>query len=106
MMTKVQSAKARVRAAQAELDAAHVALARSTKPIEASIRRRRATWIVAGGLVSGLALSWLPPRLWAKIGALVGGGSAMLARSMLTPMIAGALMSRENKAPESASDST
>ncbi len=95
-----------MRAAQAELDAAHRALARSTAPIEASIRRRRATWILAGGFFGGLALSSLSPRLWTRIGALVGGASALLARSVLTPMIAGALVSRSVAKSESKQDST
>ena len=100
------SAQARVRAAQAELDAAHRALARSSAPIEASIRRRRATWILASGFFGGLALSSLSPRLWARIGALVGSASALVARSVLTPMIAGALVSRTPPESESKQDST
>jgi hypothetical protein len=87
-----QTRNARVVAAQVELDAAHAALASDTMPIRISLRRHRAAWIVAGGLAGGFALSWLPPRIWARIGALVGGGSALLARSVLTPMIAGALL--------------
>ena len=78
-MTTARLAKIRMRAATAEL-----AVARS------GIKR---------GFASGMALACLPPRLWARIGALAGGGAALLARSMLTPMIAGALMARKQQPP-------
>jgi hypothetical protein len=96
--SQIKSAQTRVLAAQAELDAAHDALAQSAAPLEASIKRRKTTWILAGGFVGGLALSLLPTRLWARIGAIAGGGAAFAARSMLTPIIAGALMSRTQQA--------
>jgi hypothetical protein len=95
---KAPTPQERIRLAEAELDAAHAALARDTDPIRTSFRRHRGAWIVGGGLVGGFALSWLPTRLWARVGAIVGGGAALAARSMLTPMIAGALMSRQPSA--------
>ncbi len=107
-----RTAQDRVVEAQLELDMAHAALARDTTPLRTSLRRHRAAWIVAGGVVGGFALSWLPPRTWAKVGAFVGGSTAMIARSMLTPMIAGAIMSRASAetnptpAAASASDGT
>lgn len=99
---KAPTAQERVMLAQAELDAAHAALARDTFPLKSSLRKHRGAWIVGGGVVSGFALSFLPTRLWARIGAVVGGGSAMLARSMITPMIAGALMSLQQRSDSSA----
>ena len=93
-MTSARSAAQRVRTAQSELDVALAALVRDTAPIRTSFRRHPVAWVVAGGLLGGFALSWLPTRLWGKIGATIGGGGALLARSLLTPAIAAALRAR------------
>ena len=98
-MTTARLAKIRMRAATAELAVARSGIKRDLAPWRAAFNRRRAVWIVAGGFASGMALACLPPRLWARIGALAGGGAALLARSMLTPMIAGALMARKQQRP-------
>ncbi|HEY8011896.1 MAG TPA: hypothetical protein VIE67_12960 [Rudaea sp.] len=93
-MTSARSAAERVRTAQTELDMAHLTLVRDTTPIRASFRRHPIAWIVTGGLLGGFALSWLPTRLWTKIDATIAGGGALLARSLLTPLIVGALSPR------------
>lgn len=91
-MTGAGTAAGRVCAAQAALDAAHTAFVLETLPIKASFCRHRVAWIVGGGLLGGWALNWLPLRAWARIGAAIGGTGALLARSFLTPLIAGALL--------------
>lgn len=93
-MTAQSKAKARIREARAELDSALVVLQRGIRPWRRSFERRRTAWLVAGGFASGFALSFLPPRLWAKVGGLVGSGAALMARSLVTPMIAGAVLGR------------
>ena len=90
-MTSARSAAERVRTAQTTLEVAHSTLLRDTVPIRASFHRHPVAWIVAGGLLGGFALSWLPIRLWTKIGATLAGGGALIARSLLTPLIVGAL---------------
>jgi hypothetical protein len=101
---KAPTPQERIRLAEAELDAAQAALTRDTVPLRSSLRRHRGALIVGGGLISGFALCWLPTRLWARVGAIVGGGAAMAARSMITPMIAGALMSRQQAAAADGTD--
>ena len=101
-MTTARLAKTRMRKATAELVVARSGIKRDLAPWRAAFNRRRTVWIVAGGFASGMALAWLPPRLWARIGALTGSGAALVARSMLTPMIAGALMARKPAPPPTA----
>ena len=94
-MTTARLAKTRMRKATAELAVAGSGIKRDLAPWRAAFNRRRTVWIVAGGFAGGMALAWLPPRLWARIGAVAGSGAALAARSVLTPMIAGALLSRK-----------
>jgi len=98
-MTTASLARTRMRKATAEMAVAGSGIERDLAPWRAAFNRRRAVWIVAGGFASGMALACLPPRLWARIGALTGGGAALIARSMLTPRIAGALMARKQPPP-------
>lgn len=100
-MTATRTAKLRMRRATVELATAQDSVDRQLAPWRAAFNRRRTVWIVAGGFASGLALAWLPRRLWSRIGALAGSCAALAARSVLTPMIAGALIAR--KAPPASS---
>jgi hypothetical protein len=93
-MTTARAAKTRIRTARTELALAQSELRHDIEPWREAFNRRRTTWILAGGFASGLALAWLPRRLWATIGSVAGGGAALMARSLLTPMIAGALVAR------------
>lgn len=94
-MTTARTAKTRIRTAQAELAVAQKGIKRDLEPWREAFNRRRTAWIVAGGFAGGLALAWLPRRLWATIGSMAGSGAALAARSLLTPMIAGALIARK-----------
>jgi len=40
-------------------------------------------------------MAWLPRRAWARIGAVAGSCAGIVARSVLTPMIAGAFLARK-----------
>lgn len=102
MMTTARMAQTRIRTARAELDSAHAGIERGIAPWRRSFERRRTAWIVAGGFAGGFALSFLPPRLWARIGSLVGSSAAVMARSLVTPMIAGALLARKEDRPAAA----
>jgi hypothetical protein len=95
------SASSRVVAAQAELDNARAALINGTASAERRFRDHRVAWILGGGFVGGFALAFAPRRFWAGVGALVGSSAALAARSVLTPMIAGALLARVESANES-----
>jgi hypothetical protein len=43
----------------------------------------------------GFALSSFSPRLWARLGAAMATSAALIARSVLTPMIAGAIAAHQ-----------
>jgi hypothetical protein len=101
-MTTARTAKTRIRNARTELALARSEVRRDLEPWRATFDRHRTAWIVAGGFAGGLALAWLPTRLWARIGAVAGSGAAMAARSLLTPMIAGALIARKQSPAVSA----
>jgi len=94
-MTTARLAKTRMLKATTELAVARSGIKHNLAPWRAAFDRRRSLWIVAGGFASGMALALLPPRVWSRIGAVAGGGAALLARSVLTPMIAGALVARK-----------
>ncbi len=93
-MTTARAAKTRIRTAQTELALAQSELRHDLEPWREAFHRRRTVWILAGGFAGGLALAWLPRRMWARIGSVAGSGAALMARSLLTPMIAGALVAR------------
>lgn len=102
MSAKTKAARARMRAAQHDLEFAQGALRRDLVPVRAWVRRHRSACIVAGGLLSGFALAALSPRLWGRIGAAFGSSAAILARSVLTPIIAGAVVARQRQAASAA----
>ena len=85
---------ARVRAAQAQLAAAEHELAGSVRPWWRRIHRHRGALAACGGLGSGLALTLLPPRWWARFGAVLGATAAHMARSSLTPALIGAALAQ------------
>jgi hypothetical protein len=96
IVTKARtSPRLRIEAAQRKVAEARKGLTRDVAGVRLALDRRKATWIVAGGLASGLALGALPARLWSRIGALAGTSVALVARSVLAPMIAGAILARE-----------
>ena len=94
---KPQSIKARVNEAQADVNMARAELADSLAVIRTRMRNHRTGVILGAGLISGFALSLLPTKLWARVGAVLGATGALVARSVLAPMIAGALIARENQ---------
>ena len=102
MTTSARKAKSRIHAARTELESARTGIERDIAPWRRSFERRRIAWVVAGGFAGGFALSLLPPKLWARIGALVGSSAAIMARSLVTPMIAGALLARKEPLPPAA----
>lgn len=90
--------RARAEAAQRNFVATRARLARDAAPLRASFERHRSAWIIGGGLVSGFALALLPRRLWSGLGALLGGTTAIVARSVFAPMIAGAIVAHNRPA--------
>lgn len=98
MRRGADSPRARIESAQRDLDAARGRVSRDLAAVRTEFRRHRATWIVAGGLAGGLALGTLPVRVWSRAGAALGRATALVARSVLAPMIAGALLAGERDA--------
>ena len=95
--TRSRSAKARLRAARSEAQVAAVRVRRDGHAFWNRFEEHRVAWLVAGGFASGLALSSLPRRFWAHIGGFAAAGAAVIARSMLAPMIAGALVAKQRQ---------
>lgn len=91
---KRPSAAARVRLAQAELAVAQRELAKTARPWRQRLQRHRKAVILMSGFASGLALTLLPPRWWARIGSAAGATAAGAARSAFTPAVVGAVISR------------
>ena len=98
-MSTTPTPAVRVRAAQARVEAARLELTGHVAALRTTLERRRTTLILGSGFVAGLAIGVLPTRVWSGLGALLGGTGALLARSMLTPMVAGALLARSGLAP-------
>ena len=95
--TTSRSAKARLRAARSEAQVAALRVHHDGHALWARFEEHRVAWLVAGGFVSGLALSSLPRRFWARIGGIAAASAAVVARSMLAPMIAGALVAKNQQ---------
>ena len=89
---KKPSAAAQVRMAEAELASAKRALIASARPWHWRMQRHRGALIVCGGFVSGLALTFFPPRWWARMGAFAGATAATAARSAFTPAVITAVL--------------
>lgn len=98
-MSATPAPAVRVRAAQARVEAARLELSRDVAALRALVERRKTSVILGSGFVVGLAMGVLPTKVWAKVGAMIGGTGAILARSMVTPMVAGALMARAGVVP-------
>ena len=90
-MKRASPAK-RVREARTQLEAAERELTLSVRPWRERLRKHRQALALFGGFASGLALVVLPARWWARAGAAAGGAAASAARSVLTPMLLGAVL--------------
>lgn len=99
---KRTSAAARVRRAQAELAAAESALEKNALPWRRRWRKDRGALAILGGFTGGLALALLPPRWWARVGAVVGATAAAAARSALIPAVVGAMLSQVRRSDKPA----
>jgi len=88
------SARARVRRARVELDAAEQQLAAGWQPWRARFRNHRLSALIGAGLLGGFAAATVPPKHWARLGAAVFGGAAWLTRSAIGPAVLGALWTR------------
>jgi hypothetical protein len=87
--------RVRAEAAAHNVVVARARFSRDAAPLRAAFERHRSAWIVGAGLASGFALAFLPRRLWSGVGAVIGGTTAIVARSVVAPMIAGAIVARE-----------
>ena len=85
----------RAAAAQLRLESARRRFRDDTAPLRAGFARHRAAWLLTGGFAGGFAVGMLPRGLWSGLGAMAGSIGAMLVRSVLTPMLAGAVVARD-----------
>lgn len=85
----MHATRTRVVKAASGVTAAQHALKAHWQPWQARVRRHQIALLIGAGLASGLALATLPPRIWSRLGALVFGGGARLARSAGMPVLLG-----------------
>ena len=84
-----KTAKARVRSARAA--------ARSPSKRSANGNSNGKTWptlLIAGGVLGAAALVALSPAVWSRVGSVVFGTGARLARLSLAPALVGTILSR------------
>lgn len=86
----------RVAAAQLRLEGARKRFRDDTAPLRAGFARHRAAWLLAGGFAGGFAVGMLPRGLGSGLGAMAGSIGGILVRSVLTPMLAGAVIARDH----------
>ncbi len=87
----IYSAQRKVRDARVALEQAEVALQANCYLWKRNFEKHRSAVILGGGFLAGIAFTALPPRIWAKLGAAIGGGTAWLARSPFSATLAGTL---------------
>jgi len=85
--------------AQDRLEEARSKFRRAAAPWRAGFARHRAAWLLASGFAGGLSVGMLPRGFWSKFGALLGSTSAVVARALFAPALAGALAAREPTRP-------
>lgn len=95
-------ARARVRRAQAELDAAEQRLAVHWRPWLGRLQQYRLPALIGSGLLGGLAVATVAPKHWARLGAAMFGGTAWLVRSAIGPALLGALGAHVESRPTAA----
>lgn len=91
---KRENASQRVRRAQRELSVAQECLESNVDAWQAWTRKRRLAIAAGSGFASGIALTLLPTRWWARIGALTAESAAVAARSLLLPFLVGAVLGK------------
>jgi hypothetical protein len=88
-------AKIRMRKATAELTAAQTGIERRLAPWRAAFNRRPTAWILAGGFAGGIAYGLAAATRMGSNRRRRRQLCGIVARSVLTPMIAGALLARK-----------
>jgi len=83
----MKDARARVERAQANAHSAGLSLREQLLPWQLRARQHRVALLAGAGLGAGLAIALLPPRVWSRIGALLFGGGARVARSSMLPLV-------------------
>ena len=92
-----KSARARVRSARAS---ARTPSRRTSAVTRSNGKETWPTLLVAGGALAAAAVIVLSPRVWAKVGSVVFGTGARLARLSLAPALVGTILSRVGTAAE------
>jgi hypothetical protein len=95
-----KSATARVKRARA---AVHTPTRRAKRAIASAPPNGRDTWptlLIAGGVLGAAALVALSPAVWARVGSVIFGTGARLARWSLAPALVGTVLTRVGTAAE------
>jgi hypothetical protein len=91
-----KSATARVKRARAT---ARTPTRRATR-VPANGRETWPTLLIAGGVLGAAALVALSPTVWARVGSVIFGTGARLARWSLAPALVGTVLTRVGSAAE------
>lgn len=83
----MSAARTRAERAQANAHSAGLRLREQLRPWQLRARQHRVALLAGTGLGAGLAIALLPPRVWSRIGALLFGGGARVARSSMLPLV-------------------
>ncbi len=89
----INTARQDVKRARIALNNAEVALHENTTSWQQFFKRHRTGIVLGGGFLAGVAFTVFPPKVWARIGSVVGGSAAWLVQSPLSPSLFGALFS-------------
>ena len=83
---------------RARVEQAHAELVKAGQALETQCQAWREQaplrhpWLLPGvGFASGFAFATLPPKWWSRMGGMMLGGGARLARSALAPVLLGPL---------------
>ncbi len=102
----INTARQDVKRARLALTHAELALHRDCVSWRQRFHQHRTGILLGGGFLAGVALTVLPPKVWARVGSFVGGSAAWLVQSPFSPSLFGALFSLVRARPKPKPDNS
>lgn len=90
-MSSLREARRSVREARIAVEHAQAMLNQDVRSLRERLIQHHLAIILGGGFLTGIAFTALPPKVWAKLGGALLGGSAWLARSPVGAGLVGTL---------------